>query len=215
MTVNISPGPARTEAGRDAGRRKWVPLALTLTGTFMIVLDFFIVSVAIPSMQRDLHAGPAAIEGVVTAYGLTYGVGLITGGRLGDRYGRRRMFVLGLALFTLASLACGVADSAAALIASRAVQGIGAAIAGPQTLSLIGVTYAGRDRVKAVTAYGVTLGLAAVLGQLFGGALIQAGLLGLGWRTCFLVNLPIGLAALIPAPRLPAESRRNPPARLA
>jgi EmrB/QacA subfamily drug resistance transporter len=214
MTVNISPGPARTEAGRDAGRRRWLPLALTLTGTFMIVLDFFIVSVAIPSMQRDLHAGPAAIEWVVTAYGLTYGVGLITGGRLGDRYGRRRMFVLGLALFTLASLACGVAGSAAVLIASRAVQGIGAAIAGPQTLSLIGVTYAGRDRVKAVTAYGVTLGLAAVLGQLFGGALIQAGLLGLGWRTCFLANLPIGLAALIAAPRLLAESRGNAADRL-
>jgi predicted MFS family arabinose efflux permease len=107
-----------------------------------------------------------------------------------------------------------VAGSAAVLIASRAVQGIGAAIAGPQTLSLIGVAYAGRDRVKAVTAYGVTLGLAAVLGQLFGGALIQAGLLGLGWRTCFLVNLPIGLAALIAAPRLLAESRGNAADRL-
>jgi EmrB/QacA subfamily drug resistance transporter len=214
MTVNISRGPARTEAGHDAGRRKWVPLAVTLTGTFMIVLDFFIVSVAIPSMQRDLHAGPAAVEWVVTAYGLTYGVGLITGGRLGDRYGRRRMFMVGLALFTLSSLACGLAGSAAVLIASRAVQGIGAAVAGPQTLSLIGVTYAGRDRVKAVTAYGVTLGLAAVLGQLFGGALIQAGVFGLGWRTCFLVNLPIGLAALIAAPRLLAESRGNAADRL-
>lgn len=87
-------------------------------------------------------------------------------------------------------------------------------MAGPQTLSLIGVTYAGRDRVRAITAYGVTLGLAAVLGQLFGGALIQAGILGLGWRTCFLVNLPIGLAALIAAPRLLAESRGNAAGRL-
>lgn len=122
MALHLSPGRSRAAAGRDAGHRKWAPLVLTLTGTFMIVLDFFIVFVAIPSLQRGLHAGPAAIEWVVTAYGLTYGVGLITGGRLGDRYGRRRMFVLGLALFTLASLACGVAGSAAVLIASRAAQ---------------------------------------------------------------------------------------------
>jgi EmrB/QacA subfamily drug resistance transporter len=178
-----------------------------LTGTFMIVLDFFIVNVAIPSMQRQLHASAAGVEWVVTAYGLTYGVGLITGGRLGDRYGRRRTFALGLAIFTLASLACGLATNIEILNISRAVQGLGAAIAGPQTLAMIGVTYAGRQRVTAVTAYGVSLGLAAVLGQLFGGLLIQADVLGLDWRSCFLVNLPVGAAALVAARRVLAESR--------
>ena len=207
MTVNLSRGRVQAAAGPAAPRATWAPLAVMLTGTFMIVLDFFIVNVAIPSIQRDLHAGPAGIEWVVTAYGLTYGVGLITGGRLGDRYGRRRMFLIGLAIFTLASLACGLADGAPVLIVSRAVQGLGAAVAGPQTLALVGVAYEGRQRVTAVTAYGVTLGLAAVLGQLFGGLLIQANVLGLDWRSCFLVNLPVGLAALIAAPRLVAESR--------
>jgi MFS family permease len=134
-------------------------------------------------------------------------VGLITGGRLGDRYGRRRMFMLGLAVFTLASLACGLATNIEMLNVSRAIQGLGAAVAGPQTLAMIGLTYAGRQRVTAVTAYGVSLGLAAVLGQLFGGVLIQANVLGLDWRSCFLVNLPVGVIALAAARRLLTESR--------
>ena len=207
MTVNVMRGrrPATGDAG--ATRPNWAPLAVMLTGTFMIVLDFFIVNVAIPSMQRHLHASAAGVEWVVTAYGLTYGVGLITGGRLGDRYGRRRMFMLGLAVFTLASLACGLATNIEMLNVSRAIQGLGAAVAGPQTLAMIGLTYAGRQRVTAVTAYGVSLGLAAVLGQLFGGVLIQANVFGLDWRSCFLVNLPVGVIALAAARRLLTESR--------
>jgi EmrB/QacA subfamily drug resistance transporter len=207
MTVNVMRGrrPATGDAG--AAQPSWAPLAVMLTGTFMIVLDFFIVNVAIPSMQRQLHASAAGVEWVVTAYGLTYGVGLITGGRLGDRYGRRRMFMLGLAVFTVASLACGLATNIEMLDVSRAIQGLGAAVAGPQTLAVIGLTYAGRQRVTAVTAYGVSLGLAAVLGQLFGGVLIQANLFGLDWRSCFLVNLPVGLIALAAARRVLTESR--------
>ncbi len=207
MTVNVMRG--RRPATGDAGATTpgWAPLAVMLTGTFMIVLDFFIVNVAIPSMQRQLHASAAGVEWVVTAYGLTYGVGLITGGRLGDRYGRRRMFMLGLAVFTVASLACGLATSIEMLDVSRAIQGLGAAVAGPQTLAIIGLTYAGRQRVTAVTAYGVSLGLAAVLGQLFGGVLIQANLFGLDWRSCFLVNLPVGVIALVAARRVLTESR--------
>jgi EmrB/QacA subfamily drug resistance transporter len=207
MTVNVMRGRGQAVSGETPGRPSWAPLAVMLTGTFMIVLDFFIVNVAIPSIQRQLHASAAGVEWVVTAYGLTYGVGLITGGRLGDRYGRRRMFALGLAVFTLASLACGLAANAETLIISRAVQGLGAAMAGPQTLAMIGVTYAGKQRVTAVTAYGVSLGLAAVLGQLFGGLLIQADVLGLDWRSCFLVNLPVGAAALIAVPKVLTESR--------
>jgi EmrB/QacA subfamily drug resistance transporter len=207
MTVNVMRGRRPATGSAGAATPGWAPLAVMLTGTFMIVLDFFIVNVAIPSMQRQLHASAAGVEWVVTAYGLTYGVGLITGGRLGDRYGRRRMFMLGLAVFTLASLACGLATSIEMLNVSRAIQGLGAAVAGPQTLAMIGLTYAGRQRVTAVTAYGVSLGLAAVLGQLFGGVLIQANVLGLDWRSCFLVNLPVGVIALAAARRVLTESR--------
>jgi EmrB/QacA subfamily drug resistance transporter len=216
MTANVMGGrrpatgsatPGKAGKAGKAAKPGWAPLAVMLIGTFMIVLDFFIVNVAIPSMQRELHASAAGVEWVITAYGLTYGVGLITGGRLGDRYGRRRMFALGLIIFTLASLACGLATNVDVLNVSRAIQGLGAAIAGPQTLAMIGVTYAGRQRATAVTAYGVSLGLAAVLGQLFGGLLIRADVLGLDWRSCFLVNLPVGVAALIAAPRVLTESR--------
>jgi EmrB/QacA subfamily drug resistance transporter len=207
MTVNVMRGRRPATGSAAPAQATWGPLAVMLTGTFMVVLDFFIVNVAIPSMQRHLQASAAGVEWVITAYGLTYGVGLITGGRLGDRYGRRRMFMLGLTIFTLASLACGLATNVDILNLSRAVQGIGAAIAGPQTLAMIGVTYAGRQRVTAVTAYGVTLGLAAVLGQLFGGLLIQANVLGLDWRSCFLVNLPVGVVALAAARRVLTESR--------
>src|SRR6201992_2075478 len=207
MTVNVMRGRRPATGSAGAATPGWAPLAVMLTGTFMIVLDFFIVKVAIPSMQRELHASSAGVEWVITAYGLTYGVGLITGGRLGDRYGRRRMFMLGLALFTVASLACGLGSTVEILSVTRAVQGIGAAIAGPQTLAMIGVTYAGRQRVTAVTAYGVSLGLVAVLGQLFGGVLLQADSFGLACRSCFLVNLPVGVAALVAAPKFLTESR--------
>jgi EmrB/QacA subfamily drug resistance transporter len=214
MTLDTSITRPRGTSAGPGGARKWLPLAVTLTGIFMIVLDFFIVNVAIPSIQRDLHADPAAIEWVVSAYGLCYGTGLITGGRLGDLYGRRRVFLLGLAAFTAASVACGVAGGTGVLIASRAMQGLAASLAGPQVLALIGACYAGRERARAVVAYGVTMGVAAVFGQLIGGALIQADVAGLGWRSCFLVNVPIGLAALIFTPRLVPESGGGSGARL-
>jgi EmrB/QacA subfamily drug resistance transporter len=175
----------------------------------MVVLDFFIVNVALPSMQSDLHASDGAIEWVVAGYALTSAVLLITAGRLGDQFGRRKMFSVGLALFTLASLACGVAASAEALVAARLLQGAAAAILMPNVLSIIGVVYTGADRTRALTAYGLVLGLAAVSGQLIGGLLVQADIAGLGWRTTFLINVPIGLAALALAPKVVPESRNE------
>src|SRR5690242_11280509 len=201
--------PRFRRASVPAGR--WAPLPVVLAGTFMVVLDFFIVNVALPSMQADLHASNGAIEWVVAGYALTSAVLLITGGRLGDRFGRRRAFAAGLSLFTLASAECGIAGSAEVLVAARLLQGAAAAILMPNVLSLIGTIYAGADRARALTAYGLVMGLAAVSGQLIGGLLVQADIAGLGWRSCFLINIPIGLAALALAPRVIPETR-NPDA---
>jgi EmrB/QacA subfamily drug resistance transporter len=173
----------------------------------MVVLDFFIVNVALPSIQSGLHASNSAIEWVVAGYGLTCAVFLITGGRLGDRIGRRRAFSLGLGLFTASSAACGLAASQEMLVAARLLQGVAGALMMPNVMSIISVTYTGTDRVRALSAYGMVMGLAAVGGQLIGGLLVQANVAGLGWRSCFLINVPIGLLALAVAPRAVAESK--------
>src|SRR5947209_11336396 len=186
---------------------RWTPLPVVLAGTFMVVLDFFIVNVALPSMQSDLHAGSGAVEWIVAGYALTSAVFLIAAGRLGDRFGRRRLFSLGLALFTLASALCGVAATPLELVVARLVQGVAAALLMPNVLSLIGVIYRGPDRVRALSVYGTVMGFAAAGGQLIGGALIALDPAGLSWRTCFLINVPIGLVALAFAPRAIPESR--------
>jgi EmrB/QacA subfamily drug resistance transporter len=186
---------------------RWAPLPVVLSGTFMVVLDFFIVNVALPSIQSSLSASASAIEFVTAGYALTSAVFLVFGGRLGDRLGRRRTFACGMALFTVASAACGAAGSPGLLVVARLVQGAAGALLMPNILSIIGVTYDGDDRVKALSAYGVVMGLAAVLGQLIGGVLVQADIAGLGWRACFLINVPIGAMALLLTPRLVPESR--------
>jgi EmrB/QacA subfamily drug resistance transporter len=203
--ISPRPAPAARLLSRVASSR-WAPLPVILAGTFIVVLDFFIVNVALPSIQSGLHASAGAIEWVVAGYGLTTAVLLITAGRLGDRHGRRRVFSAGLALFTLSSALCGVAGTSEVLIVARLIQGCAAALMMPNVLSLIGVLYDGVDRAKALSAYGMTMGLAAVSGQLIGGGLVQANPAGLGWRSCFLINVPVGLLALILAPRLIPES---------
>ncbi|WP_219507339.1 MFS transporter [Nonomuraea ceibae] len=185
-----------------------------LTGVFVTILDFFIVNVAIPAIQRDLHAGAAEVEWIVAGYGLAYGSGLILGGRLGDLFGRRRVFAIGLALFTLASLACGLAPDAGTLIAARVAQGLAAAALTPQVLAILRTAYSGAAQARALNAYALTMGLAAVFGQLIGGVLIQADLFGLGWRACFLINVPIGVAALALTRAVVPESRAGTAARL-
>lgn len=189
-----------------AAPASWAPLLVVLAGTFVTFLDFFIVNVALPSIETDLHAGPSALSLVVAGYGLTFAVGMITGGRLGDLYGRRRMFCVGLALFTLTSAACGVAPSPGFLIAARFLQGAAGAMLTPQVLAILGTTYVGKQRATAFAAYGFAMGIAGVLGQLLGGALIQADVAGLGWRAIFLINVPVGLVALASARRLVPES---------
>jgi EmrB/QacA subfamily drug resistance transporter len=182
-------------------------LPVLLAGTFMIVLDFFIVNVALPSMEVRLRAGSAAVEWVVAGYGLTYATFLMSAGRLGDRVGRRKVLCTGLALFALASAGCGLAPDITVLIVARLVQGAAAALIGPTVLALIGVLYPGAARTKAIGVYGTVLGVAAASGQLIGGLLIQADPAGLGWRSVFLINLPVAAAALFFIPRIVPESK--------
>ncbi|MET7642077.1 MFS transporter [Streptomyces sp. NPDC005426] len=181
---------------------------------FIPTLDFFIVNVAVPSTQHDLRAGPTAVEWIVAGYALAYGSGLILGGRLGDIHGRRRMFMLGTALFTLTSLVCGCAPDATTLVMARVAQGAAAALLAPQVLAIVRTAYEGPERLRAINAYALTMGLAAVFGQLIGGVLIRADLFGLGWRACFLLNVPIGIAVLALARRVIPESRVAGAARL-
>jgi EmrB/QacA subfamily drug resistance transporter len=182
-------------------------MPVLMAGTFMIVLDFFIVNVALPSIQSHLHAGNAALEWVVAGYGLTFSTFLITAGRLGDLIGRRRLLGIGLAAFALASAGCGLAPDAGFLLGARMVQGLAAALISPTVLAIIGVTYAGAARARNIGIYGTVMGVAAASGQLIGGLLIQWNPAGLGWRTVFLINLPVAAAALILAPRWVPESR--------
>ncbi|MET9176643.1 MFS transporter [Kitasatospora aureofaciens] len=203
-----SPGPT----GQSPAPTEQAPaprglLPVVLTATFMTALDTFVVNVAVPSVQADLGAGPAVVQWVMAGFGLAIAVGLVTAGRLGDRYGRRRVFALGLALFTLASAACGLAPTATALVGGRVAQGLAAALMGPQVLAILRTAFSGPAQARAFARYGLTMGIGAVFGQLIGGLLIRADLLGLGWRSCFLINLPIGLAALAAVRRCLPESR--------
>ncbi|MCM2423363.1 MFS transporter [Streptomyces sp. RKAG293] len=199
--------PSAADRQRPPARRSGLGLLVLLIATFMTALDFFIVNVAIPSMQVDLHAGTASIQWVVAGFGLALATGLITAGRLGDMFGRRRIFAVGLALFTLTSVACGIAPTAGILVASRVLQGLAAALMGPQVLSIIQTDYAGKAQARAFSMYGLTMGIGAVFGQLIGGLLIKADVLGLDWRMCFLINLPVGAVTLLLVPRALTESR--------
>lgn len=193
-------------------RAPWRGLYVLLLAGFMTIFDLFVVNVAIPSMQRDLQANFSQIGLIVAGYELAFGSLLITGGRLGDIFGRRRLFVIGMAGFTVASLCCGVAPSATLLVGARVLQGFAAALVFPQVYALIRVNFKGDDSRRAFGLLGMTLGLAAIAAQVFGGWLVQSNVFGLGWRSIFLINLPIGLLAMIAARFIPesyAQTRPN------
>lgn len=204
--VEASRRAARRAVGSARGR--WRALPVLLVGTFLVTLDFFIVNVAAPAMQLGLGMSPGELEWVLAGYGLTFAGCLVAAGRIGDHVGMRRVFAAGLVLFVVASTACGFAPSATVLIAARLVQGLGAALLSPTVLAIIGVTYPGPDRARAISVYGMVMGLAATGGQLLGGLLIHANIAGSGWRPVFLLNVPIGVAALAATPRWIPESRR-------
>ncbi|MFD5117195.1 MFS transporter [Streptomyces sp. NPDC058391] len=187
-------------------------LFTVLLGAALPLIDFFIVNVALPTIDHDLAAGPALLELVVAGYGLSYAVLLVLGGRLGDMFGRRRLFLAGMALFGLTSLACGLAPDAWTLVGARVAQGAAAALMLPQVLATIQSATAGQRRAKALSLYGATAGLAMVAGQILGGVLVAADIAGSGWRAIFLVNVPVALAGLVLAVRSVPETRSQRPA---
>jgi EmrB/QacA subfamily drug resistance transporter len=184
--------------------RRWQALALVCVAFFMTVLDVSIVNVALPSIGRSLHFSETGLQWVITAYAITFGGFLLLGGRAGDILGRKRMFLVGLALFSIASLVCGLSGSTGVLVAARAVQGLGAAIVSPSTLSIITTTFEeGAERNKALGIWGAMGGSGAAAGVLFGGILTRFA----GWEWIFFVNVPVGALVLALTPRVVRESR--------
>ncbi|MER5787062.1 MFS transporter [Streptomyces sp. NPDC001980] len=194
------------------------PPALGGSGLFTVLLaaalpliDFFIVNVALPTIGADLHAGEAVLELVVAGYGVAYAVLLVLGGRLGDLFGRRRLFLGGMAAFGLTSLACGLAPSAWTLVAARVAQGAASAAMLPQVLATIQAATRGGRRARAMSLYGATAGLSMVAGQILGGVLVAADIAGTGWRAVFLVNVPVVVVGLVLGARFVPETRSQTP----
>jgi len=185
-------------------------LVVLLSAYFMAQFDFFVVNVAAPSFERSLRAGPVALELIIGGYAFAYAAGMITAGRLGDMLGHRRMFIAGVLGFTVASLLCGLAQNPAELVTARLLQGLAGAVMVPQVLGTITAAFPRQDRPRAIAWFGVTGGVASVAGQVFGGWLLSANVLGLGWRAIFLVNVPIGLLAAVAARRFLAPRAARP-----
>ncbi|MFI6940339.1 MFS transporter [Streptomyces sp. NPDC050418] len=194
--------------GADAGdRRRWIALAIVMTASFMDLVDVTIVNVAIPTIKADEGASDSQIQWITAGYALAFAAGLITGGRLGDIYGRKRLFLIGIAGFTLASALCGFAANPDMLVASRFLQGATAALMVPQVLSIVHATFPAHERGKVFGLFGAIVGLGAVTGPLLGALLTEWNLFGLEWRPIFLINLPVGIAALILGRKFISESK--------
>jgi MFS family permease len=220
MTVTRQSAPAATStaatttAATTTARLSPAALVVLLSGTFLAMTDFFVVNVALPDIGRDLSASTSALELVIAGYAVAYALGLVTGGRLGDAYGRKRLFLLGMAAFTLTSALCGFAPTAAVLVVARIAQGVAAAMMVPQVLATLQAATTGQERARALAAFGATGGLAAVFGQLGGGLIVAADILGTSWRPVFLLNVPIGIAAIAVAARTLPDTRSDEPARI-
>jgi EmrB/QacA subfamily drug resistance transporter len=202
-TSRSAPAPV----ANDPCPQRWRWLPVILTATFMALFDFFVVNVAAPSFEHDLHASQSALQLVVGGYAFSYATGLVTGGRLGDLFGYRRMFIGGMAGFSLASLLCGLAQNPTELVASRLAQGFTAAAMVPQVLALITAHFPPEERPRAMSYFGMVVGAGSVAGQVIGGLLLQANLFGTGWRSIFLVNVPIGAIAIVFARKLLPHTR--------
>ncbi|MCM2448239.1 MFS transporter [Rahnella sp. CG8] len=199
---------------KNNNRAQWWALLILLTGTLLPPMDFFIVNVALPSIQEDMKTTGSMSQLVVSCYAASYAVFLITGGRLGDLYGRRQVFMIGMVCFAASSALCGLAWSPTVLIAGRVLQGAAAAVMAPQSLALIHAIFPAEQKNRALGFYGATFGLASVIGQVLGGVLVTTDPFGLGWRNIFLLNLPIVAVAVPAAWWLLQETRSSHPAKL-
>ena len=198
---------ARRDPAGPADRRRWFALAIVMTAAFMDLVDVTIVNIAIPSIQKDAGASLGQIQWITAGYALAFAAGLITGGRLGDIHGRRRLFLVGIGGFTLASALCGFAANPEMLVASRILQGGMAALMVPQVLSIVHATFPAHERGKVFGLFGAIVGLGAVSGPLLGALLTEWNLFGLQWRPIFLINLPVGIVAFLLGRRFITESR--------
>ena len=199
-TLQRAPALDKSDGGYD--QRRWTALPIPLAALFMALFDFFVVGLAAPSAQRDLTGGVAGVELILSSFAFPYAAGLLAGGALGDRYGRRRLFTLGVAGFMTATALCAMAPTLPVLLTARLIQGAAAALLVPQAFAMVSIGFPTAERPRAFALLGATLGLASVAGQALGGLVVSADLWGLGWRTVFLVNIPIGLAVLAAAVRL-------------
>ena len=206
MTTSAPASPAQPKPGAPpapAGHG-WEAVSIVLVGAFMALLDTTIVNVALPSIRTGLHASPASLEWIVSGYALAYGLALVPGGRAGDRFGHKRLFLIGLTIFTLASVACGISHTQGQIVAARIVQGLGAGLFFPAISATIQHTFTGRARSKAFGVLGAVIGVSTALGPLLGGLIIAVAGAQDGWRWVFLVNLFIGAVAIpMAAWRLP------------
>lgn len=217
MTSSVPqpPGTAAAAAPPDASdRRRWFALAIVMTAAFMDLVDVTIVNIAIPSITRDTGASFSSIQWITAGYALAFAAGLITGGRLGDIYGRKRLFLIGIAGFTVASALCGFAANPEMLVASRILQGGTAALMVPQVLSIVHATFPAHERGKVFGLFGAIVGLGAVSGPLLGALLTEWNIAGLEWRPIFLINLPVGIAGLILGRKFITESKAPKALRL-
>ncbi|WP_405735688.1 MFS transporter [Streptomyces sp. NBC_00028] len=207
-TETVVSTPTPTSATTPApDRRRWFALAIVMTAAFMDLVDVTIVNIAIPSIQAEAGASVSQIQWITAGYALAFAAGLITGGRLGDIHGRKRLFLIGIGGFTLASALCGLAANPEMLVASRILQGGMAALMVPQVLSIVHATFPAEERGKVFGLFGAIVGLGAVSGPLLGALLTEWNILGLEWRPIFLINLPVGIAGLILGSRYITESK--------
>ena len=215
MTHAADANAALARAGDEtAYHHRWLLLCVLLTGTFMLIADFSIVNVALPAIQDSLAATSGELQLIIAFYALAYSVLLITGGRLGDLFGRKVMLIAGMVGFVAASCACGLAPTIGMLVGARLLQGFAAAMMAPQILATIRVVFPPAERNRALGFYGATVGLGLVLGQLIGGVLIGLHPFGLQWEAIFLVNVPVGLADLAAAALLMPRDRPQGGVRL-
>ena len=211
LPTRIVPAPDATTTPRAS----WLMLAVLLLGQFMCIIDVLVTNVAMPSIAASLHASGASLQLVVGGYTIAYAMLLITGARLGDRYGRRRTYLAGVLIFTTASLACALAPDSQALIGFRLVQGAGAAVLVPQVFSIIQLNFTGPARARALSAYAAVLSAGAVTGLVLGGVVVTADLFGTGWRPVFAINVPIGIVLAAAVPRLvPPDAPVGPTKKL-